>query len=415
MTLLTLLFTLLLIPASLLAWSAWSLKANLAIAKQTEFPIFVRWVTPANPLWMLFGSTIVRTCRALHIGTEHFHRYYLFGWEGNERHLIHQEFGPSFMLVSPGGNWLCISDADAIHYVIKHPKDFRRNMEQMAVLNVYGKNLSTTDDEEWQKHRKVTGMTFTEKNNEIVWRESLAQSNAMRAYWMEHQPVKTIAEDTKVFTLNVLAAALFNKAYPFQGAADVTEASISKDEDSYKYRESLSRILPYIIPIFVFGAKGLEAWWTPRSWKNAAEAVATFQSYVTGLINEERALNNRGDQKNQHMVAALVRACEADNASEDTESTPDKRKSTLSEREIISNLFVYAFAGNDTTAIALSHILVFLAAHPETQDWIAEELQHYLPGSEPARWNYKMFPSLKRCLAVVVSCSIHNNEILSFT
>lgn len=402
MALVTSLTTLLLVPGSLFAWSAWSLYSNLAVARKTEFPILVRWIAPNNPLWMLCGSTIVRTCRALHIGTSHFQRFYLFGWEANERHRVHQELGPLFLVVSPGGNWLCISDADAINDVIKHPKDFRRNMEQMAVLNIYGKNLSTTDDEEWQRHRKVTGMTFTEKNNELVWRESLAQSKAMLAYWMEHQPVKTIADDTKVFTLNVLAAALFNKRYPFEGATEPKETSSVNIDDSHKYRDSLSKILPNIIPIFVFGAKGLQAWWTPRSWKNAAEAVSTFRSYVTSLINEERDLNARGIQDNQHLVAALVRACETEHASEVTQPIPEKRKATLSEEEIISNLFVYAFAGNDTTAISLTHILVFLAANPQTQDWIAEELKHYLPSNDPIDWDYKTFSHLKRCLAVVV-------------
>jgi cytochrome P450 len=352
---------------------------------------------------MICGSTIVKFCRAFGIGTAHFRRFYLFGWEGNERHIVHQELGPIFLIVSPGGNWLCVSDADAINHVIKHPKEFRRNMEQMEVVNVYGKNLATTDDEEWQRHRKVTGMTFTEKNNELVWRESLVQSKAMLEYWTQHQPVKTVAQDTKIFTLNVLAAALFNKSYQFEGSAEVQKASTTKIDDSSKYRDSVATIISNIIPIFVFGAKGLEAWWTPRSWKVAADAVSTFRSYITNLINEERHANGRGIQKNQHLVAALVRASEADNPSEGAGLVAGRRKATLSEEEIISNLFVFAFAGNDTTAITLTHLLVHLAAHPQTQDWIAEELKHYLPSNDPTDWDYKMYPQLKRCLAVVVS------------
>jgi cytochrome P450 len=407
MALVTILVTLLLIPGSLIAWSAWTLNANLAIARKTEFPLLVRWVTPTNPLWMICGSTIVKTCRALHIGTAHFRRFYLFGWEGNERHIVHQELGPFFLIVSPGGNWLCVSDADAINYVIKHPKDFRRNMEQMEVVNVYGKNLATTDDDEWQRHRKVTGMTFTEKNNELVWRESLVQSKAMLEYWMQHQPVTTLDQDTKVFTLNVLAAALFNKSYPFEGPAEQKASTLQLD-DSFKYRNSVAKIISNIIPIFVFGAKGLEAWWTPRSWKVAAEAVSTFRSYITNLINEERHANSRGIQKNQHLVAALVRASEADNPSEGVALSAGRRKATLSEEEIISNLFVFAFAGNDTTAVTLTHLLVHLAAHPQTQDWIAEELRHYLPSSSPVDWDYKVYPNLKRCLAVVVRLVSHS-------
>jgi cytochrome P450 len=396
----TVLLTVLALPALLFVWSARSLQANKAKAKQTGLPILVRWVAPTNPLWMMFGSTITLKCRALGIASKHFSRFYVFGWEANERHVVHQELGPAFMLASPGGVWLCVSDAKIFTEVLHRRTDFRRNMEQFGVLNVYGKNLSTTDDEEWQKHRKVTAITFTEKNNELVWQQSLSQAQGMLAYWLENQPINTTADDTKVFTLNVLAAAIFNKSYPFEGAA-VSKARGDSQDSSNTYRDSLGKILANIIPIFICGEQGLKAWWTPKSWKSAGTAVATFRSYVTGLIKEERDAMNQGAQKNQHLVAALVRAC-ATEESANARTTQGKRDMTLTEQEIISNLFVYAFAGNDTTAISLNHLLVHLAAHPETQEWIAEEIQHYLVNDDVSEWAYGTFPKLKRCLAVVV-------------
>jgi cytochrome P450 len=296
-----------------------------------------------------------------------------------------------------------VSDPKVIDDIIRHPKHFPRNMEQMAVLNVYGKNLSTTDDEEWQKHRKVTAITFTERNNDLVWRESMAQSKAMLDYWLQNQPVTTVHMDTKVFTLNVLAAAIFNKNYPFQGvASDPT----SSPDHSNVYRDSLSTILSSIVQIFIFGEQGLKAWWTPKSFKDASEAIGRFRNYILGLISEEREYLARGVEHNQHLVAALVRACEAEKRAQPNLG----RDMTLTETEIISNLFVYAFAGNDTTAIVLGHILVDIASHPETQDWIAEEIHHYLPNDDPSQWNYRLFPSMKRCLAVVV-CGLQIHTI----
>ena len=391
------LLTLLALPGLLFIWSALSLRANRAKAEGTGLPLLVRWVSPTNPLWMMFGSSIVLKCRSLGIGTRNFHRFYHFGWEANDRHIIHQELGPAFMLVSPGGNFLCVGDASIFSEIIHRRTDFRRNMDQFAILNIYGKNLSTTDDEEWQKHRKVTAITFTERNNELVWQQSLAQARGMLSYWLEHQPVNTIVEDTKVFTLNVLAAAIFNKPYPFEGALE-SKTHANTQHDSYQYRESLGRILANIIPIFICGEKGLGAWWTPKSWKLAGNAIATFRSYVTGLINEERDEINRGAQNNKHLVAALVRACETENTESFTSTQP---KRNITEEEIISNLFVYAFAGNDTTAVALTHLIVDLAAYPHTQEWIAQEIRHYLP-DDTTQWAYKAFPKLKRCLAVIV-------------
>lgn len=400
MALAAVLLTILALPIGLCAWSAWSLSVNRAKVDKVGLPIFTRWIALTNPFWMMFGSSIVRRCRALGIGTPNFWRFYMFAWEANDRYRIHQELGKVFMQVTPGGNWVSISDPEVIDDIIRRPKDFRRNMDQFEVVNVYGKNLSTTDGDEWKKHRKVTAVTFTEKNNELVWRQTLAQAKGMLEYWIEHQPIRTLGEDTKVFTLNVLAAAVFNKSYPFEGSAAATTGAHARDE-SYEYRDSMSKLLNYVIPIYIFGEKGLKAWWVPKSWKQAGEAVSTFRSYVMALINEERDNMSRGIQDNQNLVAALVRACAAEGEDEPSHSEKP-RKLTLTEQEIISNLFVFGFAGNDTTAVSLTHLITFLAAHPQSQDWIAEEARYYLPKDDPTQWSYSTFPKLKRCLAVMV-------------
>ncbi|TEY81018.1 hypothetical protein BOTCAL_0035g00110 [Botryotinia calthae] len=75
---------------------------------------------------------------------------------------------------------------------------------------------------------------------------------------------------------------------------------------------------------------------------------------------------------------------------------------TLTREEILSNLVVYAFAGNDTTAIALTNLFTHLAANPDTQDWISEEINYYLPSNDLGSWGYGTFFKLKRCCAAVM-------------
>lgn len=232
----------------------------------------------------------------------------------------------------------------------------------------------------------------------------------MLKYWTERcqQPIRSTHEDNKIFTLNVLAAALFNKVYPFEGQAEESE-SRHVDDKSYMYRASLSTILGSIIQIFILGEEGLKAWWTPKSWKGAAEAMATFRSYILGLMDEERSYMKHGQTDRQHLVARLVRACESEQGADDesldkpAEEDTMSKKVNMTEEEIISNLFVYAFAGNDTTAIALTNLIIHLSANPQTQDWIADELRHYLPSTDSDSWSYDNFKRLKRCGAVIVS------------
>jgi cytochrome P450 len=232
----------------------------------------------------------------------------------------------------------------------------------------------------------------------------------MLEFWTKRckQPIRSTHEDTKVFTLNVLAAAMFDKVYPFEGRSEENESKHEGDT-SYMYRASLSTILGSIIQIFILGEEGLKAWWTPKSWKGAAEAMVTFRSYILHLMNEERTYIKQGRTDRQHLVARLVRAIEADEKTNDaaldklTEENTITKNVNMTEEEIISNLFVYAFAGNDTTAIALTSILYHLAANPQSQEWIAEELQYYLTSSDASTWSFENFKKLKRCGAVIVS------------
>lgn len=177
MAFLTILLTLLAFPLALILWTAQSLAQNRTKAKATGLPYLERWISPINPFWLLYGSSFVRLCERLGIATKNLSLIYSYGWEANSRMKIHEHVGSDLVLViNPGGLQLCIADAKLIYEILQRRTDFRRNMDEMAVLNVYGKNLSTTDDQEWQRHRKMTGVTFTEKNNELVWKQSLIQA-----------------------------------------------------------------------------------------------------------------------------------------------------------------------------------------------------------------------------------------------
>ncbi|KAH8690389.1 cytochrome P450 monooxygenase-like protein [Phaeosphaeriaceae sp. PMI808] len=388
------------LPVNLVIWSAISLNANISKARAIGLPILVRYITPTNPLWMAFGSDIVRLARRLGIATENFDRFYLFGWDANERYRVHAELGDAYTLVAPGGCWIYVADPKAAWDILKRPRDFGRNVEQLAVLNVYGKNLSTTEGHEWQKHRKVTAATFTERNNELVWQSSLSQGHGMLQYWLRRapQPIRSVADDCKTLTLNVLAAALFTKPYPFEGQKEMKKRHASVEDpsdDSHQYRDSFSKILRGIILIAIFGGETLRtSSWIPTSWKQVGQAVQDFRLYVLKMIREERESAEKGESTRKDLVSALVRASLA--------QQNDGRDMTITEQDVISNTFVYGFAGNDTTAISLAHTIVNLAANPATQEWIREEIQYYCEDDDFTKWSYATWTKLKRCQGVVM-------------
>ncbi|KAF2112334.1 cytochrome P450 monooxygenase-like protein [Lophiotrema nucula] len=390
--------------AAIVLWNAATLYENYRKAKTTGLPVKIVYIASGAPLWMMFAPLIIPIASYLPF-TGSFVAQYRRGWEARVRCRPHVELGDLFIIVTPSGNWLKVANTDVASDILKRKDEFGRDMEAFKVLDIYGKSLATSEGPDWNRHRKVAAVTFTEKNNELVWRESLREGSQMLEYWLHRspQPMRTLGDDARVFTLNVLAAALFDKSYPFESREEskLREKSGKKDT-AVGYRDSLSTILRLIIPILVFGEKVLrEAWWLPMSIKKAGFAVSDFRTYVTELINEERALIAQGKQNSPNLVTNLVRACEQDDDGSMNVASSKPRRAILTKDEIISDLFVFAFAGNDTTAITLMHLLAYVSAHPDVQDWISEEIQYHTVGSEVLSWDYDTCVKLKRCWAVV--------------
>ncbi|KAF1974035.1 cytochrome P450 [Bimuria novae-zelandiae CBS 107.79] len=395
------------LPSALVLWTLRDLGRNYAKAQSIGLPVTVRFVTPGGPLWMIFSPLVVRIATYLPF-TKSFITKYRRGWECRERYRAHEEHGELFTICTPGGNYVKISNFDVADDILKRKDEFGRDLEAFAVLNIYGKNLATTEGKEWMRHRKVAAVTFTEKNAELVWGEALKEASQMLEYWRDRakKPIRTLAQDTQIFSLNVLAAALFDRSYPFEGReeSEAREQAIGANakNGAFGYRESIATILHMIVPIMVFGEKKLrESWWLPKGWQKAGYAVANFRDYVTHLINEERVAIAQGATSSANLVTNLVRACEDESSGSLKTDNSTGSKAILTKDEIISDLFVFAFAGNDTTALTLAYILAELAAHPAMQDWISEEIRYYTRTEDVTRWDYAVCTKLKRCWAVM--------------
>jgi cytochrome P450 len=73
----------------------------------------------------------------------------------------------------------------------------------------------------------------------------------------------------------------------------------------------------------------------------------------------------------------------------------------LSDDEVSGSLFIFTMAGYETTANTMGYSVSFLAAYPEWQEWIREELQGL--SEDPSMWKYKeVFPKCRRTLALMV-------------
>ncbi|TVY89990.1 11-oxo-beta-amyrin 30-oxidase [Lachnellula willkommii] len=373
------------------AWTSYSwycLLLNYLRARKISIPLRVIPISHENLLWMVVDKKIfIPLFERLPSGTGNFTRFNWRGWEFTDKYRSHFEMGDLFMLVTPGRNWLYVCSPDILLDVFQRKSDFPRPLELFEMVNVFGPNLSTTDGPTWQKHRKITASCFNEQNNEIVWSESVVQARDMLRYWSTNSPVNSTADDTRTLSLNVLSSAGFGKSYKFQGH---NEESLGNVATSYK--ESLQTILDNCILLMVLGTRLLSFEYLP----NALSATVTFKQYMTEVYENEKRAIAKGKSTGRNLMTSLIRASQEN-------GEPGQQDGGLTESEIYGNIFVFNFAGHDTTAHTLAFAVVLLAASPSVQDWISQEL-HCVLGDRPTEdWNYVHdFPKLKRCQAVLM-------------
>ena len=446
------LLSFLFLPAAWIFYGWYCLLLNYLQARKIGVPLVILPISHENPLWMIVDKTFIPLFKSLPFGSGAFTRYNWRGWEFEDKNKSHLELGDVFIAVTPGKNWLYLCNAEALLDVFHRRADFSRPLEllgrswgpsqQLALqywtddsiemLNVFGPNLGTvraispishttslltipkqTEGQQWQRHRKITASCFNEQNNDLVWAETVRQAKGMLQYWSSTDSVRSTAEDTRVLSLHVLSSAGFGKSYPFQSS---TAASAATNSASYK--QSLQLILDNCVLLMVVGQKNLSKSWLPNKWKRIFQATLTFKQYMTEIYEEEKKSMLQGKPESNNLMTSLVRASRDMAGAENEEPRMKDSYSTmnnqagLTETEIYGNIFVFNFAGHDTTAHTLAYAIVILAAHPEVQDWIAEELQSVLGDQKPEDWSYNgSFPRLKRCLAVLVSTPQHSGQI----
>ena len=225
--------------------------------------------------------------------------------------------------------------------------------------------------------------------------------------WLSHQweGSNTTSEDTRTLALHVLAYVGFQKSYPFKSATRNSET-----EEPATYRDSLSVVLSNILVIIILPTFLFQMPILPAKLRQISLALTSFRKYMLDQLSDEKRLIAEGKPGSGTLMSNLVRASEAQydvaGVNGDEKTVADNRPHemrALSVDEILGNVFVFNFAGHDTTAISLAFGMLLLVAHPNIQDWISEELDFYLETTEGEKWGYEAnFPRLKRCRAVLV-------------
>ena len=241
---------------------------NLAAAKTSNIPYVIVPVHQINRTWLITQKFWIPYIRKLPASwLEPWLDLVKEDYAWNSRYTPYKKLGDTYLTVSPGGNILTTADASVISQITTRRNDFPKPVEIYTSLNIYGKNVVTTEGQEWRHHRKITSPPFAEKNNHLVWAESLHQAQAMVQGWMgdnsnRSQTVNNIAEDAMKLSLNIISRAGFGIRSSWSGTGEEEEdvdAQTTRDTSkamfdkahAMSYENALSSLLDNIIFILL--------------------------------------------------------------------------------------------------------------------------------------------------------------------
>lgn len=274
----------------------------------------------------------------------------------------------------------------------------------LALLDIYGPCISTASWADWPRHRKVLAAPFNESVMTFVWNESVKQAAQMLGTWQTKDGnVMNFSKDTRMLSLNVLAATGFKRSYNF-----LSSETLDCEGGTSSYRDALQIVLDNILTVMLVPPRLLSLPIAPKSWQRIGIAANDFKNYMIDMLREETWSFEQGNTDKGGLMTGFLRASRgptSDFQSPEPSAAGSKRiNQTLSTEEIYGNIFVINFAGHDTTANTLAFSMLLLSARPEVQAWLSQEIIYVAKKhGNIETWTYtEIFSKLKRCRALML-------------
>ncbi|KAJ0418826.1 cytochrome P450 [Aspergillus carlsbadensis] len=386
--------------AALLAYISWkllSLARFYTHARRTGFPVLIAPFPTKNLLWMVL-TPIPQPLLKRYTPEPLYTRLdvAIYGWECRQKAEVHAWLGKTFVLVTLDECTLWVADPTLSNVILQRRKDFMQPEIVGKVMGLFGPNVVTANCAEWQRQRKMVAPNLNEGISALVWAESCRQASQMSRYLLSNPGNKTLS-GLRCVAINVLGFTGYGQRQRWTPDFESVEGETSQDGRGL-YFETVSLVAGSLLEAALIPARVLRLPFMPARLRRLGRRKEGMPAYTKAVLDMERKQAGARDIQltstgQNSFLKALVKC--ADEAERGAAS-----RLYLSDEEISGNLFIFSVAGFETTANTMGYAVLFLAAYPEWQDWIHEELDS-LP-ADTLTWKYEeVFPKCKRILAVM--------------
>ncbi|CAD6588879.1 MAG: hypothetical protein ASARMPREDX12_003522 [Alectoria sarmentosa] len=395
----------LLVSFTLYAWKIYTQFArNLAAAKKSGIPYVIIPFYQLNRLYQLSQLFVVPIVRKLPASWTEIWFDLTLEWGWNRRYEPFKRFGTdTFLTVSPERNHLYTADADVISQITTRRNDFPKALEVCG---------GTTG--------RSRVPPFSEKNNHLVWTETLEQCQAMVNGWFdgntgktESKTIYTLADDTMRLSLYVISRAGFGVRLQWPGTGGTHENGHLKNEEennasssesaqkhTMSYTDALGSLLHNILWVLIVPPYLLKHLPFQRT-KESYTAFVEWGKYMNEMFQQKKATVLKGEEgDSMDLMIALVKGAGITKESSTGEKPPAQ---TLTDEEILGNAFVFILAGHETTANSLHFCLALLATNIAAQRHLQVDLDEIFQGCPVNEAEYEeVIPKLFASMAGAV-------------
>ncbi|KAH9953726.1 614/534 cytochrome P450 [Lactifluus volemus] len=241
---------------------------------------------------------------------------------------------------------ILLADADMIKEVTTSRARFPKNLQLYGVLAIFGPNIVASEGHEWKRYRKIAAPPFSEKNNKLVWDETVnVMLDLFSNVWGDKPEV--IVDHFLDITLPVSWTSDLvvppGHQMTFKDAIHILSSNL---------------IMKILLPDWAQGATA--------HTRKVHLAFTELKQYMLEMANDRR----NGDMKEERydLFSGLLNASQ-----EEPESGP-----AINDQELMGNMFIFIIAGHETTAHALCFTFALLALYPDEQERLYQHIKGVL-------------------------------------
>ncbi|KAL3492291.1 cytochrome P450 [Aspergillus germanicus] len=380
-----------------ISWKLISLTRFYIHGRRSGFPVFIAPFPTKNIVWMVI-TPMLQPLLEKYIPKPLYTRLdvAIYGWEYRQKAAIHGRVGKTFVLATLDECTLWVADPAIANVILQRRKDFLQPGIVGKVMGLFGANVITANGAEWQRQRKMVAPNLNEGLSKIVWDESCRQASRMSVYLQSNSNSgsKTLS-GLKSVAINVMGFAGYGQKQEW--APDFESIGADIQDGRGLYFETVSLVAQMLLEAALVPSPILKLPFMPERLQRLGRRKEHMPEYTKAVLDMERkqaAATTDSTSTGQNSFIKVLVKC-ADEAKRGGVSGM-----YLSDQEISGNLFIFTVAGFEATANTMGYAVLFLAAYPEWQDWIREELER-LP-ADPLTWKYdEVFPRSNRVLAVM--------------